>query len=201
MFYVIIMKEKLCRFFLHSFLLFLKIIIFYSSFLDTSFIITLQKYAGEQKRRKRITMYRRMCYEVVATTKNNEMKNLWFREYHASLAGLREFVIAGKKRYESRFDYGVAGEDDFFTEIGTPLPFVTVEDCCSVFVGKLTEIMKFVLKESNLKKSDIKTISYAYENCRGIAADSYYDEVIDRSNAKEILENIKENKQQLKWEA
>lgn len=191
MFYVIIMKEKLCRFFLHSFLLFLKIIIFYSSFLDTSFIITLQKYAGEQKRRKRITMYRRMCYEVVATTKNNEMKNLWFREYHASLAGLREFVIAGKKRYESRFDCNLDGEDDFFVEAGKPIPFVTVEDCCSIFVGKLTDVMKIILKESNLRKGDIKTISYVHESCRGLAPDSCYEEIIDKRNVQEVLKKIK----------
>lgn len=141
-------------------------------------------------------MARRVCYEVVATTKNKETKNLWFREYYASFAGLREFVIAGKKRYESRFDYDLDGEEDSFAEMGTPLPFLTVEDCCSVFIGKLTESMKIILRESNLKKGDVKTISYAHENCRGLATESYYEEVIDKSNAKEILENIKENKQQ-----
>lgn len=140
-------------------------------------------------------MSRRVYYDLVAITKNKETKNLWFREYHASLAGLREFVIAGKKRYESRFDYGVAGEDDFFTEIGTPLPFVTVEDCCSVFVGSTTEIMKIILKESNLKKSDIKILYYVYENCYGVVTQDYHEAIIDKSNAKEILEEIKKSKE------
>ena len=141
-------------------------------------------------------MYRRMCYEVVATTKNDEMKNLWFREYYASFAGLREFVIAGKKRYESRFDYDLDGEDDFFVETGKPIPFLTVEDCCSIFVGKLTDVMKIILKESNMRKSDIKTISYIHESSRGLTPDSYYEEIIDKSNAKEILEKVKRNKLQ-----
>ena len=141
-------------------------------------------------------MARRICYEVVATTKNKETKNLWFREYYASFAGLREFIIAGKKRYESRFDYDLDGGEDSFVEMGTPLPFLTVEDCCSVFIGKLTESMKSILKESNLKKGDIKTISYVYENCRGLAPESYFEKVIDKSSAEEILEDIKENKQQ-----
>ena len=140
-------------------------------------------------------MSRRVYYDLVAITKNKETKNLWFREYHASLAGLREFVIAGKKRYESRFDYGVAGEYDFFTEIGTPLPFVTVEDCCSVFVGSTTEIMKIILKESNLKKSDIKILYYVYENCCGVVTQDYHEAIIDKSNAKEILEEIKKSKE------
>ena len=139
-------------------------------------------------------MNRRICYEIVAITKNKETKNLWFREYYASFAGLREFVIAGKKRYESRFDYDLDGEEDSFAETGTPLPFVTVEDCCSIFVGKLTESMKIILRESNLKKCEIKTISYVHENCRGLAPESYYEEIIDKSNAKEILQKIKANK-------
>ncbi len=141
---------------------------------------------------------RSIYYEAIGVTKNDEVKKLWCREYYATGFDMTETIIVGSKIYESTYDFYDAFEDNdeggSFSERGEKLPFIEIEDCCSVFIDELTENMKFVLDELKLSREDIETIYYTYECCYGYVTEDYEKTALDNSNAKEILEEIKKRK-------
>ena len=142
---------------------------------------------------------RSIYYEAIAITKNDEVKKLWYREYYATGFDMTETIIVGSKIYESTYDFYDAFEDSdderaSFSEQGEKLPFIEIEDCCSVFMKELTENMKFVLDELNLNREDIEMIYYTYECCYGYSTEDYEKTSIDNSNAREILKEFKNGK-------
>ena len=137
---------------------------------------------------------RRTYYELIAITKYGEEKKLWRREFVSTGAELCENIEVGRKKYQAKFDflidYEKDGHEDPFSQKGQGLPLIELEDCCSVFVGELSDKMAVVLDIMKLNREDIEVLYYTTEYCRGDVT-TYYDEIeFNESNAKELLDKI-----------